>query len=331
MLQGCSSVFGEWRTLDLSNGWVLWSGPGMVALGESWFKLVPASCAALIDRDFRTITWSPWSMLLSMFKACSGSLLGNCLSGERDRLIPAEWHSDLDKVVIEVPKEGSKVCEDADRCSFRKLLHDLESIAEVVDATVNSHELKRENREDGTKLTQPMKWPWISLPQVEVGSIDSFSHVLAVLQTHRTLPRHGHLQYLAQAEDDLFSMEPAVCNQSVQVDISSFSFPDQGAWAALCSECFCFSACHTLPYNFSRCHVFWLPWLDHSGVESIENAHTNMASGIPEGFKCYLANIPSNHYCVFAIFASWCFPVNLVCSGGISSFLGWIQGGEAIF
>lgn len=85
-----------------------------------------------------------------MLKACNGSLLRNCLPGERDRWVQAEWHSDQDRVVLEAPKDGSKVCEDADRCSFRKLLHDLESLAEVVDATINSHELKRENREDGT-------------------------------------------------------------------------------------------------------------------------------------------------------------------------------------
>lgn len=76
------------------------------------------------------------------------------------------------------------------------------------------------------------------MPPVEVGSIGSFPCVLAVRQTHQTLPRHGHLQYLPQAEDAVLPMEPAGFNQSVQVDFSSFSIPCQGAWAALCSDFF---------------------------------------------------------------------------------------------
>lgn len=44
MLQRCSCDFSGWKTLDLRNGWVLWSGP--IALGKNGFKVVPASRAA---------------------------------------------------------------------------------------------------------------------------------------------------------------------------------------------------------------------------------------------------------------------------------------------
>ena len=64
-----------------------------------------------------------------------------------------EWCNDLDMVVLEVPQEGSKATSDAERSTWRKLLLELESEAEVVDCTINSHELKRESHEGGQSLT----------------------------------------------------------------------------------------------------------------------------------------------------------------------------------
>ena len=64
-----------------------------------------------------------------------------------------EWRNDLDMVVLEVPQEGSKATSDAERSTWRKLLLELESEAEVVDCTINSHELKRESHEGGQSLT----------------------------------------------------------------------------------------------------------------------------------------------------------------------------------
>jgi hypothetical protein len=57
-------------------------------------------------------------------------------------------------VVLEVPQEGSKATTDSDRSTWRKLLHELESEAEIVDATINSHELKRANCNSGAGLTK---------------------------------------------------------------------------------------------------------------------------------------------------------------------------------
>ena len=65
-----------------------------------------------------------------------------CLPGEKDRLITAEWTSDSDHVVLEVPQEGTKAKVDADRSTWRSLLQEMESEAEIVDVTINSHDLK---------------------------------------------------------------------------------------------------------------------------------------------------------------------------------------------
>lgn len=70
-------------------------------------------------------------------------------AGDKDRLLPVEWTTDTDLVVLEVPQEGSKVANDSDRTTWRNLLHELETEAEIVDASINSHELKRSNQEGG--------------------------------------------------------------------------------------------------------------------------------------------------------------------------------------
>ena len=68
-----------------------------------------------------------------------------------------EWNSDLESVVLEVPQEGSKATTDSDRSTWRKLLLELESEAEVVDCTINSHDLKRETHDGGRALTHAIK------------------------------------------------------------------------------------------------------------------------------------------------------------------------------
>ena len=75
------------------------------------------------------------------------------MGGECQRLLTVEWKSDLEMVVLEIPQEGSKATTDSERSSWRTLLQELESEAEVVDATINSHTLKRSNNEQGATLT----------------------------------------------------------------------------------------------------------------------------------------------------------------------------------
>ena len=53
------------------------------------------------------------------------------------------WKSDAEPVVLEIPaSEGCKTNQDAEVCSLRELLHELEESG-VTDATINSHECNR--------------------------------------------------------------------------------------------------------------------------------------------------------------------------------------------
>lgn len=74
-----------------------------------------------------------------------------------------EWRSDTELVVLEVPQTGTKSSTDSDRTCWRNLLHELETEAEIVDCAVNSHELKRMNRDDGDILRQSFGGTNISL------------------------------------------------------------------------------------------------------------------------------------------------------------------------
>lgn len=78
-------------------------------------------------------SWIPWQDLF--------------LPGEMNRILQAVWKSDLDQVVLEIPQEGS--CKDSEPGPWRLVLHQMETIAEVVDATINSHDLTRETVVDG--------------------------------------------------------------------------------------------------------------------------------------------------------------------------------------
>ena len=75
-------------------------------------------------------------------------------AGEKERTMAPSWTSDSDLVVLEVPTEGSKACKDSERTCWRNLIHEMESEAELIDFTINSHELKRQNKDgdDGAFL-----------------------------------------------------------------------------------------------------------------------------------------------------------------------------------
>ena len=75
------------------------------------------------------------------------------MGGECQRLLTVEWKSDLDLVVLEIPQDGTKATVDSERSTWRTLLQELESDAEIIDATINSHTLKRSNTEQGATLT----------------------------------------------------------------------------------------------------------------------------------------------------------------------------------
>jgi hypothetical protein len=75
------------------------------------------------------------------------------LGGECQRLFTVEWKSDLDMVVLEIPQDGTKATVDSDRSTWRTLLQELESEAEIIDATINSHNLKHANSDQGATLT----------------------------------------------------------------------------------------------------------------------------------------------------------------------------------
>ena len=68
-------------------------------------------------------------------------------------MITVEWTSDSDLVVLEVPQSGTKTTTDSERTCWRNLFHELETEAEIIDWTVNSHEVKRVNRNDGADLS----------------------------------------------------------------------------------------------------------------------------------------------------------------------------------
>ena len=73
------------------------------------------------------------------------------LAGELDRILVCEWKSDLEKVVLEMPIENSKSTEDAPPSTIRKLLQEFEEDAEVIDCTVNGHDLERPGGEGAAK------------------------------------------------------------------------------------------------------------------------------------------------------------------------------------
>ncbi|CAK9117995.1 unnamed protein product [Durusdinium trenchii] len=64
----------------------------------------------------------------------------------------AQWKSELDNVVLEVPDENNpKISNDSERCSWNQLLSEL-SDSGISDATINSHELSTPIVEGGKDL-----------------------------------------------------------------------------------------------------------------------------------------------------------------------------------
>ena len=65
----------------------------------------------------------------------------DCMPGELERIIAAEWKSSSEHVVLEVPNvQNPKACRDSERCTWATLLREMGE-AGVTDPTVNSHEL----------------------------------------------------------------------------------------------------------------------------------------------------------------------------------------------
>ncbi|CAK9101499.1 unnamed protein product [Durusdinium trenchii] len=64
------------------------------------------------------------------------------MSGELEYMKVCAFHSDLDRVILEMPNESGKGTTDSDISSIRALLHEMEQ-EEVVDCTINLHELSR--------------------------------------------------------------------------------------------------------------------------------------------------------------------------------------------
>ena len=65
-----------------------------------------------------------------------------------NRISPVVWKSDLSEVVLEVPGENGKGSNDAEKCSIRQLLHEMEDSG-VTDASLNCHEVMQPLSEVG--------------------------------------------------------------------------------------------------------------------------------------------------------------------------------------
>ena len=63
------------------------------------------------------------------------------LPGQLSRTCAVAWTSDLTDIVLEVSEEGARGTSDADRCTLRQFLRELEDSG-IADTTVNSHEIK---------------------------------------------------------------------------------------------------------------------------------------------------------------------------------------------
>ena len=63
-------------------------------------------------------------------------------AGELERIATCSWTSDTQEIVLEVTESNSKSSTDAEKCSWRDLLHELEEEG-CVDATINGHEVDR--------------------------------------------------------------------------------------------------------------------------------------------------------------------------------------------
>lgn len=60
--------------------------------------------------------------------------------GEASRVMPCQWTSDEQEVVLEVPEENGKGVQDSALCSWRQLFKEMEE-ADVIDPGINSHDV----------------------------------------------------------------------------------------------------------------------------------------------------------------------------------------------
>ena len=63
------------------------------------------------------------------------------MPGEVSRVLPCQWTSDQDEVVLEVPEENGKGVQDSAICSWRQLFKEMMEEAEVIDPGINSHDV----------------------------------------------------------------------------------------------------------------------------------------------------------------------------------------------
>ena len=56
--------------------------------------------------------------------------------------IPCKWNNDTFSVVLEIQSESSKATSDAEPCSLRDLLHELEE-NNIIDVSLHSHTVER--------------------------------------------------------------------------------------------------------------------------------------------------------------------------------------------
>lgn len=81
------------------------------------------------------------------------------MTGELCRVMSAQWKSELDNVVLEVPDENNpKISNDSERCSWNQLLSEL-SDSGISDATINSHELSTPIVEGGKVTNRTIHSP----------------------------------------------------------------------------------------------------------------------------------------------------------------------------
>lgn len=62
------------------------------------------------------------------------------MPGEVSRVLPCQWTSDQNEVVLEVPDESGKGVQDSALCTWSQLFKEMED-AGVVDPGINSHEV----------------------------------------------------------------------------------------------------------------------------------------------------------------------------------------------
>ena len=168
-----------------------------------------------------------WLSHFAVYKSALEALtcvecVSELVSGEKARIMSVEWTSDSDLVVLEVPQEGSKASTDSDRTSWKNLLQELESEAEIIDVTINSHELKRMETQEGALLSN---WLLQCVPATH-------SFLLSIISdlSFWICWRRRWLWDPPKTEDVSLPVDPSLIAQHVQVGISGFCLPCRGVF-----------------------------------------------------------------------------------------------------